>query len=86
MGFRRLWSNLDLQAAGGLTWYFKGYNVRQKPLVLCLLGQTVGAQCVFILLQPRHSKGGSQSVCRVAHGLAGGELSHSWQLGRETGW
>ena len=62
---------------------FEGHNIRKESFILCLFGQAVRAQCVFILLLPRNSKGSSQSVCRVAHGLTGGELSHCRKLGKE---
>lgn len=70
--------------ASWFTWYFEGHNIRKESFILCLLGQLMRAQCILVLFQPRNSKGSSQSVCRVAHGLTGGELGHCRELGKET--
>lgn len=69
--------------ANCFTWYFEGHNIGKKSFILCPFGQAVRAQCVLILLLPRNSKGSSQSVCRVAHSLTGGELTHCRKLWKE---
>lgn len=69
--------------ANHLTWHFEGYNIRQEAFILRLLGQAVRAQRILILVQSRDSEGSGQPVCRVAHGLTGGELGHCGELGKE---
>lgn len=69
--------------ANHFTWYFEGHNIRQESFILRLLGQAVWAQGILILVLSRNSEGGGQPVCRVAHSLTSGELSHCRELGKE---